>query len=161
MDGVVVEEKVVDLVMDFVEKEVQEEVQRLSELVACRPGNAKEYSCPFCPYRCFRNRKRLLDHIKTYHTKTRLYTANVRSQAQWTLLVALFNQGQALGALQSAPDQKHLLLRSAELLKKWNPIDAQSVAYMKRNNEFEVVLCLCSDGPAYKLRSQTHFHVTS
>ena len=139
---------IVDFVSDLLDKEVQAELHRLSALTGeknkgQRPGNAKGSKCTFCAYRCFRDRTRLIAHIRSYHTKDRLYTANERCQSQWTLLLAIFNQRQSLAALQSPPDHKHLLSTSAELLKKWNPVDAVSIVYLRKSNQFELVLCLC------------------
>ena len=66
----------------------------------------------------------------------------------------LYNQDVALGVLRAPELSKHLLRRSEDSLKEWNPIDATSEAYLQRNNEFDVVLCICENEPKFELRSQ-------
>ena len=82
------DEGITDIVVGLVQTEVKEEIKRLKGQVGVR-GNAKRpgggkgmVRCPFCPYRAFQNRKRVLDHISQYHTKDRLFIASGRSEFQ-------------------------------------------------------------------------------
>ena len=90
------DEDVSEAVVSEVVKLVQQEVQ---EYLATLQGNGETeqegHECKLCPFRKFHRRDRLLQHVKKYHCKERMFTANGRSQAQWNILLALFEQEQA------------------------------------------------------------------
>ena len=133
----------------LVKLEVQAETTRLRK----RTYGDKIRCCKFCPYRKFQNAERLLEHVETYHTLERLFTAILSSQAQWSLVVALYNQSRILGIVSQPQHDSNLLETSATLLREWNPVDEETAQYLGGRNEFDVVLCLCATGPKHILKS--------
>ena len=89
-----VADRMADCVVTVVQKEVAREVQRLESSTG-RRRRIRVFSCVFCPFRSFKRRGHLLTHVKKYHTKKRLFMASDRSEAQWNVVLALFEQEQA------------------------------------------------------------------
>ena len=85
------------------EEEVEQQlVEAVSQEVALElstpSGNsANKFRCCFCPFRSCGRADRLGKHIRKFHAKERLFTANGRTQAQWNLVLAMFEQEQATG----------------------------------------------------------------
>ena len=139
-----------------VKKPQEEEVDaKLRSVRENTSGPGKGRGCPFCPFRAFQRRAKMLAPMHRYHCKERLFTASTVSQARWNKVVSMHNQMQATAVPGQVNDDSKLLERSAQFLREWNALDATSLKYMKKQNDVEVVLCLSETGPKYKLRSQT------
>ena len=52
-------------------------------------------------------------------------------------------------------DQSGLLAKSAELLRTWLNVDEETQKYLSTQNDFDVSLCIFSDGPKYILMNRT------
>ncbi|CAE7300884.1 unnamed protein product [Symbiodinium necroappetens] len=134
------------------EEEVEQQlVEAISQEVALElstpSGNsANKFRCCFCPFRSCGRADRLGKHIRKFHAKERLFTANGRTQAQWNLVLAMFEQEQATG---------NFLQRSAAQLQQWIAPDPLTLAYLSKHNDIDVVLLLTSQGPTYVLKAQT------
>lgn len=90
------DEGIGELIVSEVVRLVEEEIQRYIATLQNEREPAQEGNdCKLCPFRKFPRRDRLLLHVQKYHCKDRLFTANGRSQAQWNILLALFEQEQA------------------------------------------------------------------
>ena len=90
------DEGIGELIVSEVIRLVEEEIQRYIATLQNQREPAQEGNdCKLCPCRKFPRRDRLLQHVQKYHCKDRLFTANGRSQAQWNILLALFEQEQA------------------------------------------------------------------
>ena len=90
------DEDVSELVVSSVVKLAEEEVQRyIAVLEGQREPPQIGHCCALCPFRKFDRRDRLLQHVQKYHCRERLFTANGRSQAQWNIVLTLFEQEQA------------------------------------------------------------------
>lgn len=89
------EERISALAVSTVQDEVKREVERLTALKRRSPGN-RNYDCRFCPFRSFSRSDALLAHIQKYHTVNKLFLASHRSEAQWNVVLALFEQDQAI-----------------------------------------------------------------
>ena len=137
----------------LVSSEVQDEVSRLKAVISKR--KKIETVCKFCAFRTVRETRRLLDHIETYHVKDRLFCADSRSQGQWSLARALFNQYRLTSILNSGLDQPKILAQSATLLREWNPVDEETKDFLSKRNELDIVMCFGSSGPKYILVSST------
>lgn len=138
-------------IADLVQKEVDVELKRLG----CLKHGIVVTKCKFCPYRTFDRSSRCRDHISKHHCKNRLFAASSRNQCQWTLVTSIFNQDEMLGTLRPPVHTTNLLETSAQLLRSWNVVDETTAAFLRGQNEFDVVLCICADGPLYRLCSQT------
>ena len=68
-----------------------------AEVAAAAPqrGEDARFPCPFCPFRSFTRQDRWRHHIQKYHAACRLFTANSRTEAQWNIVLAVFEQDQA------------------------------------------------------------------
>ena len=114
------------------------------------------FRCIFCPFRAFKRADRLKKHVRKYHCRPRLFTANSRTQAQWNLVVvALYEQKQALQPLDEQDDRASLLRMSASLLREWMSFDDDTSEFLRGSNDVDCVLLLTGTGPKYVLKTQT------
>lgn len=94
MDDNVDEEGVPEAVVAELLSSIQAEVE--AALQGPFPPSVNGFRrCPFCPFRAFQRPDRLRKHMQTYHTRDRMFTANSRTDAQWRIALALFEQQQA------------------------------------------------------------------
>ena len=157
MDDCEIDADVASALKRLVQAEVDGAISKLEEVVGkTRQGGAYgEHSCCFCPFRQLPRRCRLLDHMKRYHTPDRLFTACTRSDAQWHIVVAIYNQSCALEVLPSTGVRSNMLATSAKMLRQWIQVDDESLVYMRNQNDFDVSLRLSDAGPSYVHGSQT------
>ena len=142
-------------IMGFVKAEVEAEFNRLAELcVEDKRPRGEQHACRFCPFRSFTRRDRCIAHIKKYHTAERLYCASGRTDSQWHIVVALYNQLQVQSVVHMEPSCGSLLSSAASLMRDWIAPSAATMAFLQKNNDVEVALLLAEDGSKYVLRSQ-------
>ena len=134
----------------LVQEEVDTELARLSK----RSGRAGDDNCKckFCAFRRFSRPARTREHIAKYHTKCRMFTANLRCAYQWDIVVALFDQQRVLGPLATCAAPAGLLEKSASLLTEWLSLGGESLRILESLNDVEMVRHLAYSGPRYTLR---------
>ena len=134
--------------------EVETELVRLKgkKRIAC---NTK---CNLCPFRAFQSRPRLVEHIRKYHTKERLFIANGRNQFQWDLAVALYNQCRQLAVLEPTRPPKKFLQNAAAMIAKWISPGEAALRHLKKNNELDLAMVLTFEGPKLMLKPQVSAH---
>jgi hypothetical protein len=96
-----------------------------------------------------------LTHLRKYHGKERLFSASLRSEAQWNITQALYDQDQAVAPIQEPKHDGRLLEHAAQLIREWVSPDEETSAFLKKQNDLDLVLLLTGNGPRYVLKQQT------
>ena len=81
-----------------------------------------------------------------------MLTANGRSQAQWAIVKALFDQDRSLSVVRPRQTSGALLCTSAQFLRDWIGADLSVADVLRRQNDFDACLALTGDGPRYLLK---------
>jgi hypothetical protein len=155
--GATAEEQVYSKLMERLQAEVDGEKSRLS------PGNGEsarsprgcQHLCKFCPFRRFQRAGQLRAHLDKFHTKERLFSANARSEAQFKIACAIYDQEQAKETVSPTLTRLPILETSASLIRQWVDPSPEVLRYLQKQNDIDLVMKLTGGGPTYVLKHQT------
>ena len=122
-------------------------------------GDVVEQTCKLCPFRSFKRRAQLVEHMK-YHTAP-FFTAaahglRTKTYPQLNVAKALHRHRMAQSICGPSGAADDLLEKSASMIRGWNRgAPPAELEVLKRNNQVPVVMVLTRSGPEYWLKCRT------
>ncbi|CAK0807001.1 unnamed protein product, partial [Prorocentrum cordatum] len=110
-------------------------------------------ACKKCAFRAFAEKRKLVHHVKTYHTEERGYSA-CSMDAQFKIARAIFNQRRVCSILHPGALPDDLLSSAAALIRDWCRPPEQVLGVLRRSNELQLVAVWTESGAVLKLKSQ-------